>query len=89
MNGGKNAQEIVMEITKNNNNPIISNLIKMAQEGNTQEIENIARNMCKEPGRDFDKEFSEFISKNGRNVKSSRRGCIIWKCKWKSSKRKQ
>ena len=63
MNGGKNAQEIVMEITKNNNNPIISNLIKMAQEGNTQEIENIARNMFKEQGRDFDKEFSEFISK--------------------------
>lgn len=63
MNGGKNAQEIVMEITKNNNNPIISNLIKMAQEGNTQEIENIARNMFKEQGRDFDKEFSEFMSK--------------------------
>lgn len=42
------------------NNPMIANLVKMANSGDTTGIENFARNMFKEKGRDFDKEFSEF-----------------------------
>lgn len=45
------------------NNPMIANLVKMASSGNTTGVENFARNMFKEKGRDFDKEFSEFRSK--------------------------
>ena len=42
------------------NNPIISNLIGMAQNGDTQGVENFARNIMKERGRDFDTEYSQF-----------------------------
>ena len=41
-------------------NPMITNLITMAKKGDTKGIENFARNMFKERGRDFDKEFNEF-----------------------------
>ena len=59
LNGGKNPKELVMEMTKNNNNPVINNLIKMAEDGNTQGVENFARNMFKEQGRDFDSEVNQ------------------------------
>ena len=45
------------------NNPMVANLIKMANAGDTDGVEKVARNMFKEKGRDFDKEFSEFKSK--------------------------
>ena len=45
------------------NNPMIANLIKMANAGDTEGVEKVARNMFKEKGRDFDEEFSEFKSK--------------------------
>ena len=40
---------------------MINNLMKLAKSGNKSEIENIARNMCKEKGIDFDKEFPNFM----------------------------
>ena len=43
-------------------NPMITNLMNMAKSGDSQSVENFARNMFKEKGRDFDKEFSEFMS---------------------------
>ena len=48
-------------MTQNNQNPMINNLIGMAKNGNTAEIEKFARNIFKEQGRDFDKEFSSFM----------------------------
>ena len=45
------------------NNPMMVNLIKMANAGDTNGVEKVARNMFKEKGRDFDKEFSEFRGK--------------------------
>lgn len=59
MSGGKTPQDIVMQIVGNNNNPMLNNLIKMAKEGNTQGVENFARNMFKEQGRDFDAEMQK------------------------------
>lgn len=44
-------------------NPMVANLMKMANSGDTEGVEKFARNMFKEKGRDFDKEFSEFRSK--------------------------
>lgn len=58
---GFSPQKIVEQMT--GNNPMMVNLIKMANSGNTSGVENFARNMFKEKGRDFDKEFSEFRSK--------------------------
>ena len=43
-----------------NNNPMISQLVGMAQKGNTKQVETLARNFCKERGIDFDKEFLQF-----------------------------
>ncbi len=41
-------------------NPMMNSLIRMAKSGNTQDIENFARNVFREQGRDFDTEFAEF-----------------------------
>ena len=61
-NGG-NPQDLLQKtISKNNSNPMIANLINLAQKGNKEEVEKIARNICKEKNIDFDKEFNAFIS---------------------------
>ena len=58
---GVSPQKIVEQMV--GSNPMMSNLMKMANAGDTSGVENFARNMFKEKGRDFDKEFSEFRSK--------------------------
>ena len=57
---GMNPQQILDNVMKNNSNPVFNNLIEKAKEGDTQGVENFARNLFKEQGRDFDKEFAEF-----------------------------
>ena len=59
---GKNPQEVASQLLINNTNPIFGNLIKMAQNGDTKGVEEFARNVCKERGIDFNKEFSQFMS---------------------------
>ena len=44
----------------NINNPILNNVITMAQKGDTKGVENFARNICKQKGLDFDNEFNKF-----------------------------
>ena len=46
----------------NINNPILNNVINMAQNGDTKGVETFARNICKQKGLDFDKEFNKFKS---------------------------
>lgn len=58
----KNPQQVIQNMIGNNTNPMLNNLINMAQNGDTKGVENFARNIFKEKGRDFDKEFSEFMS---------------------------
>lgn len=41
-------------------NPIMKNLAGLIQEGKTDEIESIVRNIAKEKGLDYDKEFKAF-----------------------------
>lgn len=41
-------------------NPVFNNLINMAENGDTQGIEQFAKNVCKQRNIDFDKEFAEF-----------------------------
>jgi len=40
------------------NNPILGNLVEMADRGDTQGVEQFARNLLKERGLDFDKEMA-------------------------------
>lgn len=57
-----NVERIKMLImNKLNNNPMFKDLIYKAQKGDTQSVENFARNLCKEKGIDFDKEFNAFM----------------------------
>ena len=58
----KNPKQFAMNIIQKNSNPIFSNLVEMANKGDTKELENFARNVCKEKNIDFDKEFKEFMS---------------------------
>ncbi len=57
-----NPQQLVMGMLQQRaqGNPIFANILSLAQNGNTGEIENIVRNMAKERGVDFDKEFNSF-----------------------------
>ena len=52
----------MMMIRKLGNNPMFKDLIMKAQNGDKQSVETFARNVCKERGIDFDKEFSQFMN---------------------------
>ena len=56
---GQSSQQIAMQLIGNTNNPMINNLVQMAKNGDRQGIENFARNVLKEQGRDFDKEYAQ------------------------------
>ena len=57
----KNPKEAVINMIKSNNNPMIKNLVEMAEKGDNKGVEDFARNIFKEQGRDFEKEFGEFM----------------------------
>ena len=57
---GGNPQQLFARFMQQNQNPMVNNLIKMAQNGNVKEIENFARNALKEKEKDFDAEFAQF-----------------------------
>ena len=56
-----NPQTIAMKMI-GNGNPVLGNLVQMAEKGDEKGIENFARNLFKEKGKDFDKEFSDFMN---------------------------
>lgn len=57
---GGNPQQIINKVA--GQNPMLKNVIDMAQKGDKEGIENFARNLLKEQGRDFDSEFKNFMS---------------------------
>ena len=60
LRSGQNPQSIAMQFLQAKQNPMMNNWIQLAQQGKTQELENIARNIVKSQGRDFDTEFKAF-----------------------------
>lgn len=62
MIGFNSPKEMVLNILRQNSNPMINNLIQMAEKGDNKGIENFARNIFKDKGMDFDKEFSNFMN---------------------------
>ena len=44
----------------NISNPILNNVINMAQNGDAKSVETFARNLCRQKGLDFDTEFTKF-----------------------------
>lgn len=65
-NGG-NPQQLMMNMLQNMgvNNPMVGNVLKMAQNGDTKQLETFARNICKEKGVSFDEEFAKFRQQYG------------------------
>lgn len=59
---GENPQQLMLSILENQaaSNPVMNNLLTMAKENRTADIEQFARNVAAERGIDFDKEFSRF-----------------------------
>lgn len=57
----KNPKDAVISMIKSNNNPMIKNLVEMAEKGDKEGVENFARNLYAQQGRDFDKEYSKFM----------------------------
>lgn len=57
-----NPQQMIMNMLEqqSGNNPMMANLLNLAKQNKTSDIEQIARNMLKEQGKDYDKEFANF-----------------------------
>lgn len=58
-----NPQEMVMGMLKQTaqtGNPMATNLINLINSGDMQGVEQLARNVARERGIDFDKEFNSF-----------------------------
>lgn len=64
---GNNPQQLLMSILTEqaSQNPMSANLLQLMQAGKYGDIESIARNLAKEKGIDFDKEFSAFKQQLG------------------------
>lgn len=60
MQSGGNPEQLMMQYLQQTKNPIGENLLGLVKQGNTNQIENFARNLCKERGIDFEKEFKSF-----------------------------
>lgn len=62
-----NPQSFVFQMLEQNaqNNPFFANILQLAKSNKTNEIEQIAVNMCKEKGIDFNKEFNSFKNNLG------------------------
>lgn len=65
-NGG-NPQQLIMSMLEQQsaNNPVLANLLALAKNGNEKGVEEFARNILKERGVDFDKEFNSFRQSMG------------------------
>ena len=59
---GKNPQQLVMSMLEQNmgNTPLGANMLNLMRSGDSQAIEQIARNICASKGINFDKEFTNF-----------------------------
>ncbi len=66
---GQNPQQLMLNILQNNmsSTPMGANLFNLAKQGRTAEIEQIVRNISKQRGIDFDKEFPVFVKSLGLN----------------------
>ena len=62
---GQNPQQLMLSLLAQHNDPMSANLMRLAQAGQTAEIERIARNLAAAKGLDYDKEFNAFLQMLG------------------------
>ena len=62
MKQGQNPQQIMMQYLENKlgDTPMGANLLELAKNNRTADIEKIARNLLEQRGLDFDAEFTAF-----------------------------
>lgn len=62
MKNGQSPEQLMLNMleTQMKGTPMGDNLINLARQGNTAEIEKIARNLVAQRGGDFDREFLNF-----------------------------
>lgn len=62
-----NPQQVILNLLENEmqNTPMGANLLALAKQNRTAEIEQIARNLMQQQGKDFDTEFQAFRKKFG------------------------
>ena len=62
MKAARNPQQAVMNMLENQvgQNPMAKNLLELAKHNDAKGVENVARNIMKEQGLDFDEEFNNF-----------------------------
>lgn len=60
--GKMTPEQMVMQLLNGNTNPMLNNLIQMAQKGDSKGIANFVRNYFRERNIDFDAELSQFMS---------------------------
>lgn len=51
---------VLMMLSRNQNNPVMQNLLQMAQNNDGAGLEQFARNMAAEKGIDYDTAFAQF-----------------------------
>ena len=62
LKGIRNPKQAVLDMTKANNSPVFKNLVQMAENNDLQGVEQFARNILKEQGRNFDEEYSQIMN---------------------------
>ena len=64
---GGNPQKVVMDMMREQagNNPVMRNAMQMAEKGDSEGIEKLARNLCKEQGIDADEMVNKIKSQFG------------------------
>ena len=63
---GQNPEQLLRSVLSQNQSPLNQNLLQLARQGNSQEIEKIVRNLyAQRGGTDFDKDFAAFRKSMG------------------------
>lgn len=65
--GGQNPQQVILNqlAQSSQSSPLAANLLTLAKNGQTAQLEEIARNICKERGLNYDEEIKSFRNKLG------------------------
>lgn len=69
---GQNPQQLMLKILQGQagGNPLVNNLLSLAQQGRTTEIEQVVRNLyTQQGGQDFDRDFAAFKKSLGYETK--------------------
>ena len=62
---GGNPEAMLMQMLQQQNTPMSSNILNMAERKDTTGLEQLARNLCQQRGIDFDSEFKAFKEQFG------------------------